>query len=156
MLATVMNALQLQAALESVGVPVRVQTARALALPPAVRCAQQRRVSFRPPSRQAIDMKEVAEPYIRRRAMRHLEKGRVVIFGAGTGALLRSALCARTRAWPFHALTAAALARATLAGNPFFTTDTGAALRAAEINAQALLKARACPHPRSRARTFSA
>ena len=55
-------------------------------------------------------MKEVAEPYIRRRAMRHLEKGRVVIFGAGTG-------------------------------NPFFTTDTGAALRAAEINAQALLKA---------------
>ena len=84
MLATVMNALQLQAALESVGVPVRVQT--------------------------AIDMKEIAEPYIRRRAMRHLEKGRVVIFGAGTG-------------------------------NPFFTTDTGAALRAAEIDAQALLKA---------------
>jgi uridylate kinase len=84
MLATVMNALQLQAALESCGVPTRVQT--------------------------AIDMKEVAEPYIRRRAIRHLEKGRVVIFGAGTG-------------------------------NPFFTTDTGAALRAAEIDAQALLKA---------------
>ena len=84
MLATVMNALQLQAALESHGVATRVQT--------------------------AIDMKEVAEPYIRRRAIRHLEKGRVVIFGAGTG-------------------------------NPFFTTDTGAALRAAEINAQALLKA---------------
>jgi len=60
MLATVMNALQLQAALESHGVPTRVQT--------------------------AIDMKEIAEPYIRRRAIRHLEKGRVVIFGAGTGA----------------------------------------------------------------------
>lgn len=84
MLATCMNALQLQAALESHGVPTRVQT--------------------------AIDMKEIAEPYIRRRAIRHLEKGRVVIFGAGTG-------------------------------NPFFTTDTGAALRAAEINAQAVLKA---------------
>ena len=83
MLATVMNALQLQAALESHGVATRVQT--------------------------AIDMKEVAEPYIRRRAIRHLEKGRVVIFGAGTG-------------------------------NPFFTTDTGAALRAAEIDAQAVLK----------------
>jgi uridylate kinase len=84
MLATCMNALQLQAALESHGVPTRVQT--------------------------AIEMKEIAEPYIRRRAIRHLEKGRVVIFGAGTG-------------------------------NPFFTTDTGAALRAAEINAQAVLKA---------------
>lgn len=83
MLATVMNALQLQAALESHGVATRVQT--------------------------AIDMKEVAEPYIRRRAIRHLEKGRVVIFGAGTG-------------------------------NPFFTTDTGAALRAAEVGAQAVLK----------------
>lgn len=83
MLATVMNALQLQAALESAGVPTRVQT--------------------------AIDMKEVAEPYIRRRAIRHLEKGRVVIFGAGTG-------------------------------NPFFTTDTCAALRAAEIDAQVVLK----------------
>lgn len=84
MLATVMNALQLQAALESSGVPTRVQT--------------------------AIEMREIAEPYIRRRAIRHLEKGRVVIFGAGTG-------------------------------NPFFTTDTGAALRAAEIDAQVLLKA---------------
>ena len=83
MLATVMNALQLQAALESAGVPTRVQT--------------------------AIDMKEVAEPYIWRRAIRHLEKGRVVIFGAGTG-------------------------------NPFFTTDTCAALRAAEIDAQVVLK----------------
>merc|ERR1719421_1193511 len=79
-----MNALSLQSALEQCRVPTRVQT--------------------------AIEMKEVAEPYIRRRAIRHLEKGRVVIFGAGTG-------------------------------NPFFTTDTGAALRAAEINAQVVLKA---------------
>ena len=84
MLATAMNAISLQSTLENLGVPVRVQT--------------------------AIDMKEVAEPYIRRRAIRHLEKGRVVIFGGGTG-------------------------------NPFFTTDTAAALRAAEINAQAVLKA---------------
>lgn len=84
MLATVMNALNLQAAIESRGVPTRVMS--------------------------ALEIKEVAEPYIRRRAIRHLEKGRVVIFGAGTG-------------------------------NPFFTTDTGAALRAAEINAQAVLKA---------------
>ncbi|XP_024521272.1 uncharacterized protein LOC9644102 isoform X1 [Selaginella moellendorffii] len=84
MMATVMNAIFLQASLESVGVPTRVQT--------------------------AYRMAEVAEPYIRRRAMRHLEKGRVVIFGAGTG-------------------------------NPFFTTDTAAALRAAEINAQVVLKA---------------
>lgn len=75
MMATVMNAIFLQASMESIGVPTRVQTA------------------FR--------MNEVAEPYIRRRAIRHLEKGRVVIFGAGTG-------------------------------NPFFTTDTAAALRAAE------------------------
>jgi uridylate kinase len=84
MLATVMNSLNLQAAIESKGVPTRVMS--------------------------ALEIKEVAEPYIRRRAIRHLEKGRVVIFGAGTG-------------------------------NPFFTTDTGAALRAAEINAQAVLKA---------------
>ena len=84
MLATAMNAISLQSTLENLGVPVRVQT--------------------------AIDMKEVAEPYIRRRAIRHLEKGRVVIFGGGTG-------------------------------NPFFTTDTAAALRAAEIDAQAVLKA---------------
>lgn len=75
MMATVMNAIFLQASLESLGCPTRVQT--------------------------AFKMAEVAEPYIRRRAMRHLEKGRVVIFGAGTG-------------------------------NPFFTTDTAAALRAAE------------------------
>ena len=75
MLATVMNAITLQAGLESRGIPTRVQT--------------------------AIEMKEVAEPYIRRKAIRHLELGRVVIFGAGTG-------------------------------NPFFTTDTAAALRAAE------------------------
>lgn len=75
MLATVMNSIFLQASLESVGVPTRVMTA------------------FR--------MSEVAEPYIRRRAIRHLEKGRVVIFAAGTG-------------------------------NPFFTTDSAAALRAAE------------------------
>jgi uridylate kinase len=78
MLATVMNAMTLQDALEQIGTPTRVQT--------------------------AISMQEVAEPYIRRRAIRHLEKGRVVIFGGGSG-------------------------------NPFFTTDTTAALRAAEINA---------------------
>ncbi|MBO1346163.1 MAG: UMP kinase [Hormoscilla sp. GUM202] len=84
MLATVMNAMTLQDALEQMQVPTRVQT--------------------------AISMQEVAEPYIRRRAMRHLEKGRVVIFGAGSG-------------------------------NPFFTTDTTAALRAAEINAEVIFKA---------------
>ncbi|CAH8385862.1 unnamed protein product [Eruca vesicaria subsp. sativa] len=84
MMATVMNAIFLQATMESIGIPTRVQTA------------------FR--------MSEVAEPYIRRRAIRHLEKGRVVIFAAGTG-------------------------------NPFFTTDTAAALRCAEINAEVVLKA---------------
>jgi uridylate kinase len=83
MIATVMNAMTLQDALEQMGVQTRVQT--------------------------AIAMQEVAEPYIRRRAMRHLEKGRVVVFGAGSG-------------------------------NPFFTTDTTAALRAAEINAEVLFK----------------
>lgn len=85
MLGTVINAIALQAALESRGVPTRVQS--------------------------AIQIQEVAEPYIRRRATRHLEKGRVVIFGGGTG-------------------------------NPFFTTDTGAALRALEIGADALLMAK--------------
>ena len=84
MIATVMNAMTLQDALEQGGVPTRVQT--------------------------AISMQEVAEPYIRRRAIRHLEKNRVVIFGAGSG-------------------------------NPFFTTDTTAALRAAEINAEVVFKA---------------
>lgn len=84
MLATVMNSLALQDALEKRGVYTRVQT--------------------------AISMQEVAEPYIRRRAIRHLEKGRVVIFAAGTG-------------------------------NPFFTTDTAAALRALEIGADVILKA---------------
>lgn len=84
MLATVLNGLALQNALEKIGVPTRVMT--------------------------AIEMSAVAEPYIRRRAIRHLEKGRVVIFVAGTG-------------------------------NPYFTTDTTAALRAAEINAEAILKA---------------
>ncbi len=84
MLATVINALALQDALERLGVPSRVQT--------------------------AIQMQQIAEPYIRRRAIRHLEKKRVVIFGAGTG-------------------------------NPYFTTDTTAALRAVEIGAQAILKA---------------
>ncbi len=84
MLATVMNALALQEGLERQGVHTRVQS--------------------------AINMQEVAEPYIRRRAERHLEKGRVVIFAAGTG-------------------------------NPYFTTDTTAALRACEINADAILKA---------------
>jgi uridylate kinase len=84
MIATVMNSMTLQDALERIGVPTRVQT--------------------------AIAMQEVAEPYIRRRAIRHLEKGRVVIFGAGSG-------------------------------NPFFTTDTTAALRAAEIGADVVFKA---------------
>ncbi len=83
MLATVINSLDLQATLERHGQPTRVQT--------------------------AIEMAEIAEPYIRRRAIRHLEKGRVVIFAAGTG-------------------------------NPFFTTDTAAALRAAEIDADAILR----------------
>ncbi len=83
MFGTVMNALALQDALERVGQPTRVQS--------------------------AIEMPRIAEPYIRRRAMRHLEKGRVVIFAAGTG-------------------------------NPFFTTDTAAALRAAEIDAEVLIK----------------
>lgn len=83
MLATVINGLALQSALEGVGLYTRLMS--------------------------AIEMKEVAEPYIRRRAVRHLEKGRVVIFGAGTG-------------------------------NPYFTTDTAAALRAIEIEADVILK----------------
>ena len=85
MLATVLNALPLQDALEKLGVDTRVQS--------------------------AIVISEVAEPYIRRRAMRHLEKGRVVIFAAGTG-------------------------------NPFFTTDTAAALRATEVHAETILMAK--------------
>jgi uridylate kinase len=85
MLATVLNALPMQDALEDMGAHTRVQSALAIS--------------------------EVAEPYIRRRAMRHLEKGRVVIFAAGTG-------------------------------NPFFTTDTAAALRAAEIHAEIILMAK--------------
>lgn len=85
MLATVINSLALQSAFENMGIPTRVQT--------------------------AIEMREVAEPYIRRRAMHHLEKGYVVIFGAGTG-------------------------------NPFFSTDTTAALRAAEIEADVILLAK--------------
>ena len=84
MLATVINGLALQDALEKRGVPTRVQT--------------------------AIDIREVAEPFIRRRALRHLEKGRAVIFAAGTG-------------------------------NPYFTTDSAAALRSNEIHAEILLKA---------------
>ncbi len=83
MLATVINSLVLQDALENIDLPTRVQT--------------------------AIDMREIAEPFIRRRALRHLEKGRVVIFAAGTG-------------------------------NPYFTTDTAASLRAVEIEAQVLVK----------------
>ena len=83
MLATVINSMALQSALESAGVDTRLQT--------------------------AIEMKEIAEPFIKRRAVRHLEKGRVVIFGAGTG-------------------------------NPFFTTDTAASLRAIEIEADVILK----------------
>jgi uridylate kinase len=85
MLATVLNALALQDALENAEIPTRVQS--------------------------AITISEVAEPYIRRRAVRHLEKGRVVIFAAGTG-------------------------------NPFFTTDTAAALRAAEVHAEVVLMAK--------------
>ena len=84
MLATVINALAMQDALEKLGVPTRVQS--------------------------AIGLQQVAEPYIRRRAVRHLEKGRVVIFAAGTG-------------------------------NPFFTTDTAASLRAMEIGAEVIFKA---------------
>jgi uridylate kinase len=83
MLATMINAMALQAALESKGVQSRLQS--------------------------AIEMKEIAEPYVRRRAVRHLEKGRVVVFGAGTG-------------------------------NPYFTTDSAASLRAIEINAEVILK----------------
>ncbi|MEY4522140.1 MAG: hypothetical protein RIT10_1325 [Bacteroidota bacterium] len=83
MLATMINSMALQASLESAGIKTRLQS--------------------------AIEMKEIAEPYVRRRAVRHLEKGRVVIFGAGTG-------------------------------NPFFTTDSAASLRAIEINAEVILK----------------
>lgn len=83
MLATMINSMALQAALESVGVHTRLQS--------------------------AIEMKEISEPFIRRRAVRHLEKGRVVIFGAGTG-------------------------------NPYFTTDSAASLRAIEIDADVILK----------------
>ena len=83
MLATMINSMALQSALESNGVMTRLQT--------------------------AIEMKEIAEPFVRRKAVRHLEKGRVVIFGAGTG-------------------------------NPFFTTDSAASLRAIEINADVILK----------------
>lgn len=83
MLATMINSMALQAALESVGVITRLQS--------------------------AIEMKEISEPFVRRKAMRHLEKGRVVIFGAGTG-------------------------------NPYFTTDSAASLRAIEINADVILK----------------
>ena len=85
MIATVINALAIQSALETAGVPTRVQT--------------------------AIDMPKVAEPFIVRKAVRHLEKGRVVIFGAGTG-------------------------------NPYFSTDTTASLRASEINADVILMAK--------------
>lgn len=85
MLATVMNSLALQDALESVGIPVRIQS--------------------------AIEMRQIAEPYIRRRAVRHLEKRRVVIFACGTG-------------------------------NPYFSTDTAAALRAAEVEAEIILLAK--------------
>lgn len=84
MLATVINSLALQNAIEKLGVPTRVQT--------------------------AIEMPKITEPFIKRKAQRHLEKGRVVIFGAGTG-------------------------------NPYFTTDTAAALRAIEMNTEAVLKA---------------
>ncbi len=104
MLATVINALALQDSLESKGVPTRVQT--------------------------AIEMKQIAEPYIRRKAVRHLEKQRIVIFACGTG-------------------------------NPFFSTDTAAALRAAEIDAEVILLAKnvdgaydSDPHINPEARKF--
>jgi len=104
MLATVINSLALQDTLEKIGIFTRVQT--------------------------AIEMQEIAEPYIRRKAMRHLEKGRVVIFAAGTG-------------------------------NPYFTTDTAAALRATELGAEVILKATkvdgiysADPHKDKNARKF--
>jgi uridylate kinase len=84
MLATIINAMALQTSLENMGIPTRIQT--------------------------AIEVSQIAEPFIRRRAIRHLEKGRIVIFAGGTG-------------------------------NPYFTTDTAAALRASEINASMLLKA---------------
>ena len=84
MLATMINSMALQSALETIGLYTRLQS--------------------------AIDMKQIAEPYIKRKAVRHLEKGRVVIFGSGTG-------------------------------NPFFTTDTAAALRAIELNAEVVVKA---------------
>jgi uridylate kinase len=83
MLATVINSMALQSALESAGIDTRLQS--------------------------AIELKQIAEPFIRRRAVRHLEKGRVVIFGGGTG-------------------------------NPFFTTDSAASLRAIEIDADVILK----------------
>jgi len=83
MLATMINSMALQSALESIGISTRLQS--------------------------AIEMREIAEPFVRRRAVRHLEKGRVVIFGAGTG-------------------------------NPYFTTDSAASLRAIEINADVILK----------------
>ncbi|MCI1466676.1 MAG: UMP kinase [Lactobacillus sp.] len=85
MLATIMNGLALQDGLENIGVPTRLQT--------------------------SIEMRQIAEPYIRRRALRHLQKGRIVIFGGGTG-------------------------------NPYFSTDTTAALRAAEIDADVILMAK--------------
>ncbi len=85
MLATVINSLAVQSALEAIGVPTRVQT--------------------------AIEMRQIEEPYIRGKAIRHMEKGRVVVFGCGTG-------------------------------NPFFSTDTAAALRAAEIEAEAIFLAK--------------
>ncbi|XP_039063134.1 uridylate kinase-like isoform X2 [Hibiscus syriacus] len=110
MLATVMNAMFLQATMESIGIPTRVQTAfrmSEVAEPYIRRRAVRHLEKVCIPTRvqTAFRMSEVAEPYIRRRAVRHLEKGRVVIFAAGTG-------------------------------NPFFTTDTAAALRCAEINAE--------------------
>ena len=87
MLATMINSMALQSALESAGVDSRLQS--------------------------AIEMKEISEPYIRRKAVRHLEKGRVVIFGAGTG-------------------------------NPYFTTDSAASLRAIEINADVIFERNTC------------
>ncbi len=105
MLATIVNALALQDALEQIGVPTRVMS--------------------------AIEVAKVAEPYIRRRAVRHLEKGRIVIFAAGTG-------------------------------NPYFSTDTAAALRASEIEASVVLKATqvdgvydADPHKHARAKKYT-
>ena len=130
MLATVMNGLALQDALERAGVPTRVMT--------------------------AIAMNEVAEPYIRRRAIRHLEKGRVALFVAGTGnPYFTTDTAAALRAIEIKEVAEPSIRRRAIrhlekgrivifaagTGNPYFTTDTAAALRAAEVHADLIMKA---------------